>query len=89
MVGNVFSQEVDARAPFDLVVACEVLYYMRDVPLALRRIQALARNILVTYFAGEMETLDPQILSFPGAVSEILELKQSRWRAAWWRGDQV
>ena len=88
-VGDVFSQEVDARAPFDLVVACEVLYYMIDVPAALRRMQTLGRNNLVTYFAGEMETLDPQVLSLPRAVSEVLMFEPARWRAVWWRGDQV
>lgn len=88
LVGDVFSQEIGARAPFDLVVACEVLYYMRDIPMALGRIRALGRNILVTYFTGEMETLDPHVLSLAGAVSKIIELKQARWRAVWWRGDQ-
>ena len=62
---------------------------MNDVPLDLRRIQALARNILLTYFAGEMETLDPQVLSFPVAVSEIVKFKKSQWRAVWWSGNQV
>jgi len=89
LVGDVFSSEIDARAPFDLVVACEVLYYMSDITIALRRIQAVGRNSLVTYFAGEMETLDPEVLSLSGAVSEILEFKHARWRAAWWSNDKV
>jgi SAM-dependent methyltransferase len=89
LVGDVFSEEVSVRAPFDLVLACEVLYYISDVPAALRRIQALGRNSLVTYYAGEMENLDPQVLSLHRAVSQILEFKHARWRAAWWPGDQV
>jgi len=89
LVGDIFSPEVHAQAPFDLVVACEVLYYMNNVPAALRQMRALGRNSLVTYFAGEMETLDPQVLSLPGAASEILEFNGTRWRVAWWRGDQV
>jgi hypothetical protein len=83
LVGDIFSQEVSARAPFDLVVACEVLYYMTDVPAALRRIRKLGRHNLVTYFAGEMETLDALVLTLPGVASEILEFESSRWRAAW------
>ena len=62
---------------------------MNDVPATLQRIQAIGRNSLVTYFAGEMDTLDIQILTLPGAVSEILEFEQAPWRAAWWRGGQV
>ena len=89
LVGDVFFQEIGAQAPFDLVCACEVLYYMSDVPAALRRMRALGRNNLLTYFAGQMATLDSQVLSLPGVVSEVLEFEHARWRAAWWRGDQV
>ena len=87
LVGDVFSQEVDARAPFDLVVACEVLYYMSDVPAALRRMRELGRKGLVTYFARDMGILDPQVLSLPGTASEILEFERVRWRAVWWGCD--
>jgi SAM-dependent methyltransferase len=89
LVGDIFSQEVGALAPFDLVVACEVLYYMNDVPAALQRMQALGRNCLVTYFAREMEILDQQILDSPYIVSEVIECQNIQYRAAWWRGDHV
>ena len=90
VVGDIFSQEVSAFAPFDLVVACEVLYYMRDVPAAVRQMRSLGRNCLITYFSGEMETLDRQALvSLPGTLSEILAFEQSRWRALWWRSGQA
>lgn len=89
LVGDIFSQKVRAKAPFDLVVACEVLYYMSDVPAALRCMRELGRNGLVTYFDREMKTLDPRVLSLPGAASEIFEFENVRWRAAWWRGGQV
>lgn len=88
LVGDIFSKEVDALAPFDLVVACEVLYYMADVRLALRRIRLLSHNNLVTYFDGELANLDHHILSLPGTDSELFEFKDSRWRAAWQRGEQ-
>jgi SAM-dependent methyltransferase len=89
LVGDIFSDRVLARAPFDLVVACEVLYYMSDVGAALRRMRELGRNSLVTYFGGEMETLDSQVLTLPGAASEILEFEGVRWRAAWWPDKEV
>jgi SAM-dependent methyltransferase len=89
LVGDVFSHEVAARGPFDLVVACEVLYYVADVAAVLRRMRTLGRKNLVTYFEGEMETLDPLVLSFPGVVAESFEFKDARWRCAWWGGDRV
>ena len=85
LVGTIFSQEVEAYAPFDLVVACEVLYYMEDVSVALQRIRELGRNVLVTYFGGEMPTLDAHILHLPGFSSQAFQFEGSRWRAAWCR----
>ena len=89
LVGDIFSSEVNAHAPYDLVVACEVLYYMSDVPAALRRMRELGRNSLVTYISREMETLDAHILSLPGVASETFEFESSRWRAAWCRHEQL
>ena len=88
LVGDIFSHDVDVRAPFDLVVASEVLYYMTDTSAVLERMRVIGRNNLVTYFAGTMATLDPQVLCLPGVDSEILEFNQSRWRIAWWRCDE-
>lgn len=88
LVGDIFSQSVGVHAPFDLVVACEVLYYMSDVPAVLRQMQLLGRNNLVTYYDRTMKTLDLQILSLPGVKSEILEFEGVRWRVAWWSVDK-
>lgn len=90
LVGDIFSQEVSALAPFDLAVACEVVYYMSDVSGALRHMRALGRKCLITYFEGEMETLDRQVFgAFPGALSEIMEFESSGWRALWWHSCQA
>src|ERR1700732_1216256 len=35
---------------FDLVVAAEVLYYMKDIPAVLNRMNQLGSNCLVTYY---------------------------------------
>lgn len=87
LVGDIFAREVGASAPFDLVVACEVLYYMTDVAAALRQLRRLGRNCLVTYFDGEMDTLDRQVLGcLPGAFTEVFTFEQSRWRAVWFGG---
>ncbi len=85
--GDIFFKDLVKQAPFDLVVACEVLYYMSDVPAALRQMRELACNTLVTYFSGEMKNLDPIVLSMPDCDSEVLESEYGRWRIAWFRGE--
>jgi 2-polyprenyl-3-methyl-5-hydroxy-6-metoxy-1,4-benzoquinol methylase len=82
IAGDVFCQAVAQKAPYDLVVCCEVLYYMSDVQATIRRIMELGRNALITYFDGEMEHLDPLVLSIPGCESEIIKSDGSSWRIA-------
>jgi SAM-dependent methyltransferase len=84
LVGNVFTKEVNTLYKFDLVVACEVLYYLKEIPLALQRIRAIGDKGLVTYFDGEMENMDQYVLPLTGVASKIWEFNHSRWRAAWW-----
>jgi len=84
LVGDVFSQEVSALAPFDLVVACEVLYYISDLAATLQRLRIISRSCLLTYFEGERETLDRYVGEFlPGTHSEIIAFEQLRWHALW------
>lgn len=84
LVGDIFSPELDARAPFDVVVASEVLYYINDVRAFIRRMNTLGCFNLVTYFADEMANLDPHVLSQPGASFELLTYDHVSWRAVWW-----
>lgn len=88
IAADVFSKEIDEKAPFDLVVACEVLCYMKDVPAVLQRMRALGRNVLVTYFDNYIPQLDEIVLSLPGVGSDILQFEQSQWRIAWLHGDR-
>lgn len=89
LVGDIFSPKVSSLGPFDLIVACEVIYYMRDVPGALEKMRALGRNCLITYYEGELKNLDPQVLAFcPEALSEVIEFQKGWWRVTWWYGCQ-
>lgn len=83
LVADIFSKDIASRAPFDLIVACEVLYYMRDVAGAIKRVSELGKACLITYFE-KMNELDPLVFSLPGIKSELLEFEHVRWRAAWW-----
>ncbi len=83
IVGDVFSSRVADRAPYDLVVACEVLYYMPDPEASLRQMRNLASNILVTYFSDEMVRLDPIVLTMRGCAHGTIQFQDSSWRIAW------
>ena len=74
----------ESDPPFDLLLAGEVLYYMRDVGSVIDDFSLLARTCLVTYYAGEMTRLDRAIERIPGVQCTDIEYGESRWRAAWW-----
>ncbi len=83
-IGDIFSPKISTRAPFDLVVACEVLYYMNNVPIILQQLRNIGHYNLVSYHKGQMEALDPLILGIPGVASRIMEYEGYSWRVAWW-----
>lgn len=85
LAGDSFTPALGGHRPFDLVVACEVLYYVKDVTAELERLRQLGRACLVTYYARPAETLDPYVLSIPGVESTVVHYGDSRWTVAWWR----
>jgi hypothetical protein len=75
---------------FDVVVACEVLYFVKDVSLTLRQMRESGRQgCLVTYYHGSSyrERLDHVIADFPCAGQEIIRCDDRSWSAVWWRND--
>jgi len=83
LVGDAFSAGI-GRGPFDLVVACEVLYYSSNVNAFLNRMRQLGQNGLVTYYVRELAMLDPEILRIPDVALDMIEFNSVRWRVAWW-----
>jgi hypothetical protein len=71
--------------PFDLVTACEVLYYMADVPRALGRLSALGRVCLISYYGGAREVLDKHVEEMPGVKFDTVSYQDASWTLAWWR----
>lgn len=86
LAGDICSKSLAREIPFDLVVACEVIYYMRDITTAVEQMRALGRMVVVTYFDGEVKKLDPEILSVPGCESATIQYGPSLWRVAWFAG---
>jgi SAM-dependent methyltransferase len=70
---------------FDLVTACEVLYYMSDVPRALRRVSELGRACLVSYYNGARDILDKNIREIPGVQCDVISEQEFSWTVAWWQ----
>ncbi len=84
-VGDVFSAPMLASLPrVDLVVACEVLYYMSDVPAVLSRMEQLGRSCLVTYVNDERAGLSAPLAKIPNQQSTQFTHNQVLWHAVWW-----
>lgn len=85
-VGSMLSlPQPTPRTRFDLVTACEVLYYIADVAGALTRMSELGRGCLVSYYQGPRAELDKHVKEIPGVQSEIVSYEDVSWTVAWWR----
>jgi SAM-dependent methyltransferase len=85
-VGDVFAFTPSGSGrPFDLVLGCEVLYYVRDVAAALERFCELGNACLVSYYEGPAARLDPYVSAMPGVESTTVGEIGSSWKVSWWR----
>ena len=76
---------INAPQQFDVVVACEVLYYIEDVPRALKQISDLGRHCLVTYYSSHREKLDQELAGIHFAGRETIRCDDHSWSVVWWR----
>ena len=81
-VGDPFSVRLPGAV--DLVVACEVVYYAKDVPGFLAQLSRLGRACLVTYYHGQAPALAPHFASLPGCAQEQFRVGDVEWTAIWW-----
>lgn len=56
-----------AQERYDLVVACEVLYYMSDIAQAVRQMSALGRTCVATFFCPAAHRVAVHVQDLPGA----------------------
>lgn len=73
------------RGSFDLVVACEVLYYIKDIPATLARMNHLGRACLVTFFVPALGRVGPHLDAIPGLRKDWIQHQGVTWLACWWR----
>ena len=83
--GDPFSFRLpDMAAPVDLVVACEVIYYVKDVAGFLARLSQLGRACLVTYYHGQAAALGPYLAAVASRGHERFSFEDTEWSAVWW-----
>jgi SAM-dependent methyltransferase len=75
------------KGRYDLITACEVLYYMGDVDATLARMSALGRNCLVTIFAPAARRVGPHLDRIEGLQKDWIWHGGTVWLVAWWRND--
>jgi SAM-dependent methyltransferase len=77
---------IEHNGPFDLVTACEVIYYLEDSELerAFQNLNSLGRMCVVTYYQGMYARLDPFFQNKP-VKSEPLRTELGEWRLIWWQ----
>ena len=84
-VGDLFAQPwLEETGRYDLVVGCEMLYYIADLPRLLSTVSRLGHGCLFTYLE-RAEELDAPLAAMPGAGHDVIEAEGERWKAVWWR----
>lgn len=77
----------DRRHRFDLVTACEVLYYLREPDRTLAAMRHLGRNGLVTFFAPACGRIGPHLDAIPGLHKDWIWHGGTAWLIGWWRDE--
>jgi SAM-dependent methyltransferase len=89
-IGDPFAFRFAAMPPvFDLVVACEMIYYVKDIARFLERLSHLGRACLVTYHDGHAKKLDPHFATLSGCEREQFGFGDAEWIAVWWRNEEI
>jgi 2-polyprenyl-3-methyl-5-hydroxy-6-metoxy-1,4-benzoquinol methylase len=87
VAGDLFAQPwASERGRFDLVTACEVLYYMSDMPRFLRAMDQLGGACVVTYFAPAARICEAPVMAMPGVEQTRFRHEDTEWVTAWWIG---
>ncbi len=73
---------------YDLVVACEVLYYMSDIPATVAGMSRLGRACLVTFFCPSARVVARHLQDIPGLERGWVYHYPYAWLWAFWRPEQ-
>jgi SAM-dependent methyltransferase len=84
-VGDLDTYASRCQERFDIVTACELLYYLPDLNQAFAQLSKLGRTCLVTYYQGAFGQLD-QYFNGKGVTSEFIEGPDCKWKIVYWSG---
>lgn len=84
-VGTLSDMAIGDAPRYDLVVACEVLYYMSDIQAAIQIMSRLGKSCLVTYYQTQQEHLDRTIIPPQLGGRSVINNGDNSWIAVWWR----
>ncbi len=85
---DLYTQPFMSDDRFDLVVACEVLYYMEDVPAFLREMSRLGRSCLVTYYDGRgSKKIAAHLEDLSNTETTSFRFEDVTWCAVWWSNE--
>jgi len=82
-VADIFSYQPKIRK-YDLVVACEVLYYVKDIPAALDRMSRLGKKCIVTYYQSDPCDLEPFFENIENMEARVVNVGDASWKIVWW-----
>ncbi|MGH8025193.1 MAG: class I SAM-dependent methyltransferase [Pseudoxanthomonas sp.] len=77
----------DRPERFDLITACEVLYYLSDPAATLQRMRQLGKSGLVTFFAPASGRIGPHLEAIPGLHKDWIYHGGTAWLVGWWRDE--
>lgn len=79
----------DQRHRFDLVTACEVLYYPSDPGATIERMRHLGKAGLVTCFvpSSGFARVEPHLRRIPGLCKDWIHGGSVIWLVGWWRDE--
>ncbi len=84
--GDLFHQDwLKQDRRFDLVVACEVLYYIADLEATLAEMNRLGDNCFVSFFTGEAYKLCARMDRIEGVHKDWYHFDGITWLFAWWK----
>ncbi len=70
---------------YDLVVACEVLYYISDVKKMLQTMNRIGKACFITFFTPEAHKLSDIVDSIPGVEKDWISHANTTWLTASWK----
>lgn len=86
--GDIHSQPWSQEAKsFDLVVACEVLYYISDIKGTLDTMSRLGKACFVSFFSPEVYKLTELIEAIPNVRKNWIAHDRTTWLLAYWSNE--